>query len=78
MIGILLTFFKEVLIEKSFKDNGITLKTDSSEDAEFLKIQKEYNNLLNFISNEEVDDDSLDNDFDKNEEPLYMYNGNIK
>ena len=67
---------KEVLIEKSFKYNGITLKTDGSEDAEYLKIQKEYYDLLNIVSNEEVDDDILDNDLDelvdKNEEPLYI------
>ena len=50
---------QEYLIEKSFRDNGITLKTDGSEDAEYLKIQKEYYDLLNIVNNEDVDDDIL-------------------
>ena len=50
---------QEYLIEKSFRDNGITLKTEGSEDAEYLKIQKEYYDLLNIVNNEDVDDDIL-------------------
>lgn len=73
---------QEYLIEKSFRDNGITLKTDGTEDAEYLKIQKEYYDLLNIVSNVDVDDDIFEKDLDdlvdKNEEPLYIYNGNIK
>ena len=73
---------KENLIKKPFKDNGITLKTDGSEEAENLKIPKEYYDLLNIVNNEEVDNGNIDNDLDnievKNEEPLYLYNGNNK
>ena len=54
---------QEVLIGKSFKNNGITLKIDG-EDAEYLKIQKVYYDLLNIVINEEVDDNILDTDID--------------
>ena len=51
------------------------MKTDGSEDAENLKIPKEYYDLLNIVSNEEIDNDHIDNDlnnFEVNNDP-YIY-----
>jgi len=55
---------KEKVILKSFKDNGITLKPDGSEDSEFLKIPKEFIELMK-IENNGVDKNDVAENFEE-------------
>lgn len=52
---------KEKVILKSFKDNGITLKLDGSEDSEFLKIPKEFIELMKIENNGDDKNDIKEN-----------------
>jgi len=70
---------KEKIIEKPFRDNGITLKTDGSEDSEFLKIpnefidqmKNEYNELESYENNN-IMEENVEND--EENIPLYINN----
>lgn len=55
---------KEKVIFKSFKDNGITLKPDGSEDSEFLKIPKEFIELMK-IENNGVDKNDINENIEE-------------
>ena len=48
---------KEKIIENSFGDNGITLKTGGSEDNDFLKLPKEFTENMKI----DINDDFIEN-----------------